>query len=222
MIISHLALLNSDPSLDAFIYYWRAEIAYRRGDIDLEGKVTTALQKAESASDAKQMARGYRLKAKIAWQQKDWPAHNKWQEKAQALFSINSELSIEADKLFYLGNPSNHGLEKAPNNNLQENQEHLIKALNFYQQLGNKNMIAASQFAIAQNYTFDLDKRASALKATISLYKQLQQPYQLAQALNYAGFFQMQLHKGIEASDYFSQAKSHRANARRYSFNRDK
>jgi len=200
-------VLIADPSLDAFIHYWRAEIAYRQGDSQLTDIVTNALNKAQAASDAKQMARGYRLKAKIAWQQKDWADHKIWSNKAQDLFDINNELNIEADQLFYLGNPSNSGLEKAPDNNLQENQARLLKALNFYQQLGNKSMIAASQFAIAQNYTFALEKRELALKTTISLYKKLQQPYELAQALNYAGFFEMQLHKGVEASAYFSQAR---------------
>jgi len=201
-------VLVTDPSLDAFIHYWRAEIAYRKGDTELTSIVTTALDKAETASDAKQMARGYRLKAKIAWQQNDWSAHKVWLSKAQNLFSVNNELSIEADKLFYLGNPSNIGLEKSPDNNLQENQQRLLKALNFYQQLGNQSMVAASQFAIAQNYTFALTKRASALKSTIDLYTKLQQPYELAQVLNYAGFYKMQIHNGLEASNYFSQARA--------------
>ena len=201
-------ILITDPSLDAFIHYWRAEIAYRQGDTQLNTMVTNALDKALAASDAKQMSRGYRLKAKIAWQQQDWAAHKAWSTKAARLFAINNELNIEADKLFYLGNPSNSGLEKSPDNNLKENQPRLLKALNFYQQLGNQSMIAASQFAIAQNYSFALAKRALALEITLSLYKKLQQPYELAQALNYAGFFQMQLHKGAEASEYFSQASA--------------
>ncbi|NQY65218.1 MAG: hypothetical protein HRT38_16145 [Alteromonadaceae bacterium] len=69
-------------------------------------------------------------------------------------------------------------------------------------------MIAASQFAIAQNYTFDLKTRELSLKQALNLYKQLQQYYELAQTLNYAGFYQMQLHDGIAASEYFQQAKN--------------
>jgi len=202
------SVLVSDPSLDAFVHYWRAEIAFRRGDKQLSNIVTQALNKAETASDAKQMARGYRLKAQIAWQKNDWAAHKRWSTKARQLFAINNELNIEAEQLFYLGNPSNIGLEKSPDNNLTNNQSSLLKALNFYQQLGNKSMMAASQFAIAKNYTFELEKRASALKATLATYKILEQPYELAQALNYAGFFHMQLHEGGKASEYFLQAKS--------------
>ncbi len=204
--ITAQALVN-DPSLDAFIHYWLAEIAFRRGELDVDEYVHTAIKKAEQASDAKQMARSYRLKANIAWQQQNWSEHRVWSVKAQALFSVNNELSLEADKLFYLGSPSNSGLEKSPENDLQKNQSRLLKALNFYQQLGNQSMIAASQFAIAQNYTFDLTTRALALQETLNLYKQLNQPYELAQALNYAGFYHMQLHDGKTANNYFSQAR---------------
>lgn len=200
-------VLTADPSLDAFVHYWRAEIAYRRGDTDLISKVEQASDKAIAASDAKQMARSYRLKAKIAWHHKAWEKHKQWTDKAESLFAINDGLHVEADKLFYLGNPNNTGLEKSPENNLEDNKAKLLKALNFYIQLGNQNMIAASQLAIAQNYTFALDKRTAALNSAIELYKQLQQPYDLAQALNYAGFFQMQLHNGAQASQYFSQTK---------------
>jgi len=203
--ISTPALIN-DPSLDAFIHYWLAEIAFRRGEPDVDEYVDVAINKAEQASDAKQMARSYRLKANIAWQQQNWSEHRVWSAKAQALFSVNHELSLEADQLFYLGSPSNSGLEKSPENDLQANQSRLLKALNFYQQLGNQCMIAASQFAIAQNYTFDLTTRVLALQETLSLYKQLNQPYELAQALNYAGFYHMQLHDGKTANNYFSQA----------------
>lgn len=199
--------LTNDPSLDAFIQYWLAEIAFRRGDFNAEQLVNLALSKAETASDAKQMARGYRLKAQMAWLQKDWQAHKSWSDKAENLFAVNNELNIEANRLFYLGSPSNAGLEKSPENNLQENQTRLLKALNFYQQLGNQNMIAASQFAIAQNYTFELTTRAAALQNTLTLYNQLQQPYEQAQALNYAGFYHMQLHDGKTASRYFAQAR---------------
>ncbi|MCJ8296765.1 MAG: winged helix-turn-helix domain-containing protein [Colwellia sp.] len=200
--------LADDASLDAFIHYWLAEISYRRGAVDVDNTVNIAITKAEAASDAKQMVRSYRLKANIAWQKHDWPAHKEWSAKAHSLFAVNNELYAEADKLFYLGRPSNAGLEKSPDNDLQENQANLLKALNFYQQLGNQGMIAASQFAIAQNYSFDLATRASALQHTLALYKTLQQPYELAQALNYAGFYQMQLHNGHTASGYFSQARA--------------
>ena len=200
-------VLANDPSLDAFVHYWLAEIAFRRGDDALHDYINVALEKAEAASDAKQMARGYRLKAQISWQEKDWSAHQMWSAKAQALFSVNNELSLAAEKLFYLGSPSNPGLEKSPDNNLQANQPSLLKALNFYQQLGNQSMIAASQFAIAKNYSFALSTRTAALQQTITLYEKLQQPYELAQALNYAGFFHMQLHDGKTAYSYFSQAK---------------
>jgi hypothetical protein len=39
------------------------------------------------------------------------------------------------------------------------------------------------------------------------LYKKSQQSYELAQALNYAGFYHMQLHNGETANRYFPQAR---------------
>jgi len=200
--------IAEDPSLDAFVQYWRAELAFRRGDNDLSIQVNRAVEKAEFAVDSKQMALSYRLKAKIAWQKMDWPEHHQWRTKADRLFGLKNDLGIEADKLFYLGNPTNVGLEVNPDNDLQNNQQYLLKALNFYQQLGDQSMIAASQFAIAQNYTFALNVREPALKQALSLYRELQQPYELAMALIYSGFYQMQLHDGIAASQYFSEAKT--------------
>jgi DNA-binding winged helix-turn-helix (wHTH) protein/tetratricopeptide (TPR) repeat protein len=203
-----VAAVNSDPSLAAFIQYWRAELAFRRGDIDLNLQIDNAVKKAELAVDSKQMALSYRLKAKVAWQNMDWSAHQHWITKADRLFGIKNDLSIAADKLFYLGNPTNVGLEVNPGNDLQKNQQYLIEALNFYQQLNDQSMIAASQFAIAQNYTFALHVREKALNQALRLYRQLKHPYELAMALIYAGFYQMQLHDGVAASRYFSEAKN--------------
>jgi len=199
--------LAQDPSLDAFIQYWRFELAYRRGQEDLEQYLIPAIKKAKAVGNTTLLARSYRMQAQISWQQMDWSAHRKWLAKAEQLFTVNSLLNIEADNLFYLGNLSNGGLEKNPNNDLQLNRERLMKALNFYQQMGNQNMIAASQFAIAQNYAFTLAQREQSLKQTLTLYRQLQQPYELVQVLLYAGFYQMQLHDGVTASKYFIEAK---------------
>lgn len=199
---------QSDTSLDAFIAYWLAELAYRRGDKQLQALVDDATKKAEQAVDPKQMAQNYRLQANIAWNAMEWDKHNDWMVKADQLFPAGSDLTTEADKLFYLGNPSNEGLEKNPKNDLLLNQQRLQKALNFYQQLNNQPMIAASQLAIAQNYTLDLPSREQALNQAIALYRILQQPFELAQALIYAGFYQVQLHDGKKALSYFNEAKS--------------
>ena len=198
---------QSDISLDAFIAYWLAELAYRRGDDQLQILVDGATKKSEQALDPKQMAQNYRLQASIAWNTMDWESHRIWMEKADQLFSASNDLTIEADKLFYLGNPSNEGLEKNPQNDLLLNQARLQKALNFYQQLNNQPMIAASQLAIAQNYMLDLPSREQALKQALILYRQLEQPFELAQTLIYAGFYQVQLHHGEKAMAYFNEAK---------------
>ena len=199
---------QNDISLDAFIAYWLAEIAYRRGDEQLQSLVDQATIKAEQAFVPKQMAQNYRLQANIAWNAMEWDKHSVWTSKANQLFSSSGDLTIAADKLFYLGNPSNEGLEKNPQNDLLLNQARLQRALNFYQQLNNQPMIAASQLAIAQNYTIDVASRELALNKAIALYRQLQQPFELAQTLIYAGFYQLQLHNGEQALVYFNEAKS--------------
>lgn len=198
---------ENDISLDAFIAYWLAELAYRRGDDDYQIQLDNATAKAEQALDPKQMAQNYRQQARLAWNNRHWQEYESWREKADRLFKDSNDLALEADRLFYLGNPSNEGLEKNPNNDLSLNQEHLQKALNFYQQLNNQPKIAASQLAIAQNYALDSESREHALEQALSLYKELQQPYELAQALIYAGFYQMQQHQGEIALGYFQQAE---------------
>lgn len=199
--------LQQDPNLDAFVAYWLAELAYRRGDDQLQSRVDIATEKAEQAGDLNQIARSYRLQASIAWNAMAWDQHSRWLKKAHQLFATTNDLMIEADKLFYLGNPSSEGLEKNPQNDLRLNHERLQKALNFYRQLNNQPMIAASQLAIAQNYTLDLPSREQALNQALSLYRKLEQPFELAQTLIYAGFYQVQLHQGKKAAAHFNEAK---------------
>ncbi|MBB1488020.1 winged helix-turn-helix domain-containing protein [Oceanospirillum sediminis] len=197
---------EEDAGLNAFIDYWLAELALRRGADDETIRIKQAITSAKRAADHYQMARSYRLKARQAWRDMDWPEHRHWLREASQLMADSSELQTQAENLFYLGNPSNEGLEKSPGNDLRQNQKYLIKALNFYQQLGHQPMIAATQLAIAQNYSLPLSQREDALEQSINLYRQLQQPYELAQALIYAGFYQMQLHNGHKAYALFEQA----------------
>lgn len=197
---------NQDTGLKAFTSYWKSELAFRRGADDREQRIEQAIVDAEASADSSQMARSYRLRARLAWQEMQWQAHQHWLVKADQLAANSSELQTQAENLFYLGNPTNDGLEKSPDNDLRKNQKYLQKALNFYQQLGNKPMIAATQLAIAQNYILPLKQREQALEQSIALYRQLQQPYELAQALIYAGFYQMQLHQGKIAHYYFAEA----------------
>lgn len=202
-----LTSLESDASLDAFVHYSLAEIAYRRGSDKLVEAIDLATQKAEATLDTQQMARSYRLQAALARDTMQWQQQNDWLNKANRLLSGKNTMHSEAEKLFYLGNPSSEGLEKNPQIDLESNQAKLLQALNFYQQLGNQAMIAASQLAIAQNYTFALEHRAQALERAIALYQEQQLPYELAQTLLYEGFYLMQLHQGQQAEKSFLRAK---------------
>ena len=198
---------QQDLSLLAFIHYWQAELAMRRGIHDPQSHISMAIRSAETANDVSLLAQSYRLQAGLAWRQLDWTSHQQWLEKAQQLRATEGGMHIHAENLFYLGNPSNEGLEKSPFNDLQKNKQRLQQARNFYQQLNDQPMLAASQLAIAQNYHFSLAERETALQKALEQYRQLKQPYELAQVLIYAGFYQMQLHNGARAADYFREAQ---------------
>lgn len=199
---------QADVNLDAFIAYWLAEMAYRQGDHELEKVIGIAIEKSERSANANLMAQSYRLQANVHWRLMDWETHSSWMNKADKLLVNDDELTIEADKLFYLGNPSNEGLEKNPEIDLELNRERLSKALDFYQLLGNQPKIAASQLAIAQNYMFTEEQREKSLAAAIKGYRVLQQPFELAKALIYAGFYKIQMHQGGAAVKYFIEAKA--------------
>lgn len=199
---------GADLSLDAFRQYWEAELAYRQGDDKrAEQWVTRAIDAAEQSRNIQVMADSYRLRARIAWSERQWDTHREWLRKADALSPRDGDLRIEAEKLFYLGNSISQGLEKDPQADLLLNRERLLKALNYYTRLGNQPMIAASHFALAQNYTLDLPTRQASLETAIDLYETLEQPYELAEVLAYASFFHLQLREGAQAEVMVERAR---------------
>lgn len=199
--------LTSDVTLHAFTGQIMAELAYKRGDSDAHEHGLWALTLAKRSSDTNLQAQAYHLLAQQAWDRLDWQQHQEFLTRAEALVAGTNDLAVKADQLFYLGAPSSEGLERSPLNDLEANRPRLEKALNFYRQLDNQPKIAASLLAIAQNYRFSLGRRSSALKEAIALYRQLQQPFELVEALLYAGFYQMQMHRGDLAEVYFLEAK---------------
>jgi len=192
--------------LMAFIQYWRAELAFRRGGARIDQHLDTAIELAEDSRDTAQLALVYRLKAQRAWQQDNWIEHHRWLVQADQLSGNTADLHTQAEKSFYLGNPSNEGLEKNPLNDLEKNQRRLEKALNYYRSLDHTPMVAATHLAIAQNYLFTPEVREQSLQEAISGFRSLQQPYELAQALIYAGFYNLQLHQGDVSEKYFEEA----------------
>lgn len=198
-----------DARLQADIIYWQAELIARQQGQDSPAFLTVleqAIGPAKASGDENQLARIYRLRANAAWHQLDWDAHAVWLEKADQLASFNNTLQIQADKLFYLGNPANDGLERAPDNDLEDNQQYLLRALNFYQQLRHQPMVIATEFALARNFILPMDVRKQSLDTAIAGYRALAYPYELTQTLIYAGFFNMQLHRGDQAAQYFDEA----------------
>ncbi len=206
---ARLACSSCDARLLAAIIYWQAELISRQQGQDSPAffnALEEAIGPAKASGDAYQLAKVYRLRANAAWHQLDWDAHAVWLGKADQLTSFNNTLEVQADKLFYLGNPANDGLERAPDNDLENNREHLLKALNFYQQINHYPRVIATEFALARNFILPMESRAQYLDKTITGYRALKYPYELAQALIYAGFFNMQLHRGDKAAQYFDEA----------------
>ncbi|UXI00983.1 winged helix-turn-helix domain-containing protein [Photobacterium sp. TY1-4] len=198
--------LQHDHALRAAHAYWLSELSYRSGEANAASLTEEAIAAAELADNPMLKARAYQLSAQQAWNRMDWERHQQDTVRSIALLGDSHALRQDADKQFYLGNPANEGLEKSPTVDLRANQPRLRKALNFYRQLHDQPKLAATQLAIAQNYTFPLDQREAALSDAIARYRQLQQPYELAQALLYQGFYLMQLHQGKEADRYFKEA----------------
>lgn len=185
----------------AFIAYWSAQLAYRRGDDEQTlAQLAIAIAAAEKSHDVETLIDSYRLRAEMAWQAMRWSEYNEWQAKADAILPRRADLRLEAERLFYLGKPVSQGLEKFPEENLQQSADYLRRALNFYTELGNRPMMAASELALARNEQLPLAERTEALNRALALYEALQQPYELAEALIYATFFYLQRHQGEQAT----------------------
>ncbi|WDE10805.1 winged helix-turn-helix domain-containing protein [Thalassomonas haliotis] len=117
-----------------------------------------------------------------------------------------ASLQNEADALYYLGSPTNIGLETDPDINLRQNQPKLEQALKYYQKLGNKRGEALTLLAIGQNYYFDVKKRLEALEQAKALFIQTGNRLDLIDTLNYIGYFFIQYHKGELARQSLEQA----------------
>lgn len=200
---------TTDPVLAGFVCRWQGEIAYRQGNLsEAQQTLIACASQAEGVHDQRIQYESYRLLAQISHQQYDWPQFRHWSQLATDITATDTELAVQAERLFYLGNPVESGLEKDPYNDLLQNGPRLKQALNYYQALGNQPRIAASRFALAQNYTLPLAEREAALNEAIMLWRSLAMPFELAQALTYQGFYQLQLHQGGKAVAPLDEAVS--------------
>lgn len=196
-----------DQSLLAFTAYLNAELAFRRGQTEtMKQSLALAIHTAQNHNNVQVMVDSYRLAARTAWINQQWHEHQKWTQKANALYPRGGDLRIEAEKLLYLGNPIAIGPEKDPQQDLLLSRERIQTALNFYQQLGNQPAIAASYFALAQNYNIPLNERNQALQQAIEAYIALALPYELAEVYLYAAFHYLQLHNGARSLHYVELA----------------
>ncbi|KDM92476.1 winged helix-turn-helix domain-containing protein [Photobacterium galatheae] len=197
-----------EPALYAAQRYWLGELSYRRGEPDATALTQAAVQAAEQSQDPQLLIQAYQLQAQLAWNEMDWEGHQRLTGQLIAILGKGQALRHDADQQFYLGRPASVGLERSPSNDLAANQVRLFKALNFYRQLGDQPRQAATLLAIAQNDQIDPPIRESSLSDAIAMYRQLGQPYELALALIYQGFYLMQSHQGGMAEDYFAEARA--------------
>ena len=207
-LLQQLAQQSDSAMFGAYVHYWLAELRWRQG-IDAR-EIMPLLQKtltqAQQSQDQDRIIASYQLESRLAWQQNDWQAHRRAIENMQQQLPDNADASLQADSLFYLGNPAEVGLERSPLNDLQQNAQQLRQALNLYQQLQQAPDIIASHFALARNFSLPIEQRLQHLQHTLEGYQQLQYPYELMQAQLYAGYFHMQLHQGDIAEQYFADA----------------
>ena len=191
---------SDETALANFVCRWQGEIAYRQGRLEAaRDQLTVCAETAENSHDQQIQYESYRLLAQIAHQQYNWPEFRSWNRLAAGLSDADGDLAVQAERLFYLGNPVESGLEKDPYNDLLQNGPRLKQALAYFQSLANQPRIAATRFALAQNYTLPLAERESALKEAVMLWRSLKMPFELAQALTYEGFYWLQLHQGERA-----------------------
>lgn len=206
--LSHLVntSLDHDPYLDAFVHFLMADLMAKKGHADTASWISQSVAKSAQTQDTKLLARSLKLEADQHFLNMNWQAHEAVLDQIEQTFELSTAPELLADKLFYLGEPINVGLEQSPHLDLMASAKRLKKALGFYQTLNNQNQIAATQLAIAQNYGLPVNERAQALNAAMQAYQALQQPYELAITEMYAGFYQMQLHQGDKAQVYFQSA----------------
>ncbi|MBD8512651.1 winged helix-turn-helix domain-containing protein [Photobacterium sp. CAU 1568] len=202
------ALVRKEPALYAAQRYWLAELSYRQGDSDAATLTDEAVRAADQSSDPQMRIMAYQLQAQLAWNEMDWETHNQLTQHITALLGKGQALRQDADQQFYLGRPASVGLERSPDNDLAANKERLFKALNFYRQLADQPRQAATLLAIAQNDQIEPPIRESSLSEAIAMYRDLGQPYELALALIYQGFYLMQSHQGRAADTFFTEARA--------------
>ncbi len=205
--LEQLQKQSNPESLQAFVEYWSAQLAFRRGQLaQSQQHLQRAMALSEQTRNVEIRADSYRLRAHIAWQQMQWRDYEKWREKANRILPQNTNLSIEADRLFYFGNPVGQGLDTYPSAEPSRSADLIERALQFYTELDYQPMIAASELALARNESLPLKRRTEWLESAIDRYRALRQPYELTQALIYASYFYLQRHRGEVAEQRIDEA----------------
>ncbi|WDD98034.1 winged helix-turn-helix domain-containing protein [Thalassomonas actiniarum] len=199
--------LSQDAFLGSSVYLGLAKLLIQQHRLDeVEALLGQGLALTKDKSLRYQRAQLIRSKAKYFQLLGDNKQRHALLGQADELSRPFTSLQNEADALYYLGSPTNIGLETDPDINLRQNQPKLEQALKYYRELGNKRGEALTLLAIGQNYYFDVKKRLEALEQAKALFIQTGNRLDLIDTLNYFGYFFIQYHKGDLARQALEQA----------------
>lgn len=200
---------TDQESLQAFVEFWSAQLAFREGKADAaDAHLAKAIEHARQSHSVDILADAYHLKAEIAWLEQRWQDYQHWRDLASEVLPNNDDMELSASRLLYLGNPVGEGLEGPATTNDEQQQRinQLQRALAFYQALGNRPQVASSHLALARNDYLALAARETHLEKALALFTELGQPYELAEAQIYAAFFYLQSHRGQAAYNIIQAA----------------
>ena len=201
------ALANVIPSKHKFlmcsIYTNFAELLIEMGKLDeAENAIEAGLALSDSTNQRYNKAELVRQQAYLFLAQGRRQQYHQKLKEANQLSQPFESTEIEADALYYLGSPSNYGLEVDPDVNLKANQEKLTKALTYYRQLENKRGEALTLLAIGHNYYFDVATRQNALLQAEQIFRDTGNLFNLIDTLNYLAYFYVQYHLGEKSQRY--------------------
>lgn len=205
-LLSKPALVE-DPYLATGVFNGLANLLLQQNQLEeSEELLNRGLLLADEQLMRYRRAQLLRTLAKLSQIQKRLPQRHQLLAEADKLSQPFESLQNEADALYYLGSPSNVGMEVDPDINMRGNMAKLDLALRHYRQLNNQTGIGRALLAVGQNYYFPLEKRHDALREATDIFRQSGNRFDLIDTLVYTGFFYIQYHHGKQAAKVLASA----------------
>jgi len=207
-VLKHPAI-NQDPYFHSFVLNSLGDLLRQQHKLT---EAETLLTHAFALTEQQQLR--YRKVAILRNLSELKNAQGKSKERHELLTEAESlglpfvDINMLADNLYYLGSPSNTGLEIDPDINMQANQQKLNRALSYYQKIGDLHGQAKTYLAMGTNYLYELNTRHKALIQAKQLFERLDDKSELINSLSYLGYFYIQLHMGDKAEPFLVEAKN--------------